>query len=229
MGGHQHRNALCRQRMDLVPEVAPRLGVHAGRGLIEQQQARLMDQAGGQRQALLPAARERAGQLALALRETQALQRKIHGSAALGQLKQARHKVQVLADGEVVIEAELLRHVAHLALDGGGVFEDVQPQATAAAAVRREQAAEHAYGGGLAAAIGPQKAADATGPHLQIDLVHHGAPRVMLAQALHVNCPGAHGAARSTSSGCPGLSCRALIASGLASTMNTSLLRWLLE
>jgi hypothetical protein len=63
--------------VDLVPEVAPRLGVDAGRGLVQQQQARLVQQAGGQRQALLPAARQRAGQLALALGQAQLRQRGI--------------------------------------------------------------------------------------------------------------------------------------------------------
>jgi hypothetical protein len=75
VGGDQYRDALLRQLMDLVPEIAPGLGVDAGRGFIQQQQARLMDQAGGQCQPLFPAARERTGQLLLPGRQAEALQR----------------------------------------------------------------------------------------------------------------------------------------------------------
>ena len=52
MGGNQHGDALRGELVDLVPEVAPRAGVDAGGGLVQQQQARRVDQAGGQRQAL---------------------------------------------------------------------------------------------------------------------------------------------------------------------------------
>ena len=60
--------------MDLVPELAPRLGIDAGGRLVEQKQAGLVQQAGGERQALLPAARELAGELALARGEAEPLE-----------------------------------------------------------------------------------------------------------------------------------------------------------
>jgi hypothetical protein len=71
VGGHQHGDAGGRQPVDLFPEIAPRLGVDAGGGLVEQQQPGLVQQAGGERQALLPAARERAGQLLAPPAQTQ--------------------------------------------------------------------------------------------------------------------------------------------------------------
>ena len=58
MGRHQDRQAVRRHVVDQVPELAARLGVDAGRRLVEQQQLRLVQDAGGQRQPLLPAARQ---------------------------------------------------------------------------------------------------------------------------------------------------------------------------
>ena len=48
---------LVGERMDFVPEVAPRLRVDAGGRLVEQQQLGLVQRRRGQREALLPAAR----------------------------------------------------------------------------------------------------------------------------------------------------------------------------
>src|SRR5215467_6594396 len=59
MRADQHRDAARRERVQLVPEVAPRLWIHACRRFIEQQQLRFVQQAGRKRQTLLPAARER--------------------------------------------------------------------------------------------------------------------------------------------------------------------------
>ena len=62
---------LAARRVDLVPEVAARLGVDAGGRLVEQQQLRLVQQAGGKRQPLLPAAGKLAGELFRAIRQSQ--------------------------------------------------------------------------------------------------------------------------------------------------------------
>ena len=90
VGADQHGHAVGGQPVDLVPELAPRLGVDAGGGLVEQQQLRLVDQAGGERQPLLPAARERAGQLVAAVGEAQPLQRLGYPLARAGPWRRAR-------------------------------------------------------------------------------------------------------------------------------------------
>ena len=51
--------------MDLLPEVAPRLRIDARRRLVEQEQVRPVQHARGEREALLPAARELACELVL--------------------------------------------------------------------------------------------------------------------------------------------------------------------
>ena len=54
---------LAGQRVDLVPELAPGLRVDARGRLVEQQELRRVHDAGGEREALLPAAGELAREL----------------------------------------------------------------------------------------------------------------------------------------------------------------------
>src|SRR6185369_6220895 len=112
---------------------------------------------------LLPAARGRARELLLARREAEALERAVHHRAPIGQLVQPRDEVQVLAQREVVVEPELLRHVAHVAADLARLRAQVQPQAHALARIRGEQTAQHADRRRLAAAVRAEEAADAPG------------------------------------------------------------------
>ena len=102
----------------------------------------------------------RAGELALAVGEAQPLERLGHPLAAPVHGVEAADEVEVLADREVLVEAEALGHVADLALDRPRLLDDVVAEAGAAARVGREQAAQHADGRGLAAAVGAEEAAD---------------------------------------------------------------------
>jgi hypothetical protein len=62
----QHREAFRRKRVDLVPEIASRLGVHACGRLIQEQKIRVWQRAGAECQALLPATGELTRELFLA-------------------------------------------------------------------------------------------------------------------------------------------------------------------
>jgi hypothetical protein len=66
VGRNQHGEAVGGERVDLVPELAARLGVDARGRLVEQQQLGIGQRAGAEREALLPAARQRSGDLLLA-------------------------------------------------------------------------------------------------------------------------------------------------------------------
>lgn len=74
MGGNQNGEAAICQPMNFIPEITPRLGVHTRGWLVQQKQFRLVHDAGGKRQPLLPAARKRARQLAAARGEAQFIQ-----------------------------------------------------------------------------------------------------------------------------------------------------------
>ena len=75
MRADEHRDAARRQRVQLFPELAARAGVDAGGRLVEQQQFGLVQHARGERQPLLPAARQRAGELRRAAAEPEAVDR----------------------------------------------------------------------------------------------------------------------------------------------------------
>ncbi len=46
MGGDEEREPFCREQVDLLPEIAPRLRIDAGRGLIQEQELWLVNEAG---------------------------------------------------------------------------------------------------------------------------------------------------------------------------------------
>ena len=69
VGRDERRQALDRHVVDEVPEFAPRLGVDAGGRLVEQQQFWLVQDAGGEREPLLPAARKLSRELVAAVLE----------------------------------------------------------------------------------------------------------------------------------------------------------------
>ncbi len=128
--GDQHGHALGGQLVDLAPELAPRLGVDAGGGLVEQQQLRLGEDAGAQRQTLLPAARQLARQLPLAPRQPEPLDGGARLPARVGHAVDAGHELEVLQDRQVLVQAEALRHVADVALDLLVLRADVEAERT---------------------------------------------------------------------------------------------------
>ena len=54
--GDEECEPLGGEDVDVFPKIAPRLWVHAGGWLVEQQEFWLMDEARGEREALLPSA-----------------------------------------------------------------------------------------------------------------------------------------------------------------------------
>ena len=216
----QDGHAAFGEAVDLVPELAPGLGVDAGGGLVEQEQLRLVQDGGGQRQALLPAARERPRELALAVGETQPLERFGHPLPTSVHGVEPGDEAEILLDAEILVEAEALGHVADLALDRPRLPDDVVAETGAAAAVGRQQPAQHADGRGLAAAVGAEEAADLAALDLDGEVVDHGARAEALDQAAGIDDRAHRGR---TSTGWPGLS--VMPAAGQASTMKTSLPR----
>ncbi len=104
--------------MDLVPEIAPRLGIDAGGRFVEQQQRPARARCRRRAPAAVssrPTVRPRVGRRA---RRGQAA-RSASCAAPSGVFEpiDARDELQILADGEIAIQREPLRHIADIALD----------------------------------------------------------------------------------------------------------------
>ena len=221
----EHRDALGGERVELVPELAPRLRVHACGRLVEQQQLGVVQQAGGEREPLLPPAGERAGELLRPRAQTEPFEPLAHAALPVGHPVHARDEVEVLLDRQVLVVAEALGHVADAPLDLGGAGAQVEAEGGAAAFVGREQPAQHADRGGLAAAVRPEKSDDPAARDGEVDVIDHGAPAVALGQAVDLDCRGGVVHFNVTSTGCPGWSLGASAALGRASTRKTSFSR----
>ena len=182
-----------------------------------------MQEARGEREALLPAARKRAGKVVAAFGELEAGERLVDVAPALGHAVHAGDEVQVLAQGQILPERKPLRHVADVTLDLFGLAQNIVTETRSLSAVRSQQSAEHAYRRGLAAAVGTEKTEDFSSPHRQREIPDRVVVAEVLVQASHVDD---HVGVRrlhrqlgkTTSTGWPGLSRMAAPASGLAST-----------
>src|SRR5207237_6587596 len=107
--------------VDLVPEVPACFRINTSGGLVEQEQLRRVQHAGGERKPLLPASRQCAGQLILALAAAKSRDRLVDATTPVRDPVDARHEVEILADREIFPETESLGHVADLPLDRVGV------------------------------------------------------------------------------------------------------------
>src|SRR5262245_61730804 len=119
---------------------------------------------GGAREcdALFPAARQGAGELAAAIVETEGIERALHARAALlaRDAVDACVEAEVLFDAQILVEAEALRHVADVLLDLLGLGGDVVADDRAPPSRSIEDAAEHGDGGCLGGAGGTEDAGD---------------------------------------------------------------------
>ena len=102
MRGDQKREPRRRQHVDLLPEIATGLGVHTGSRFVQQQQLRLVHQAGGQRQSLFPAARQIPRPIA-SRRSARPSRSSARATAARAETTvDARNEVQVLLDAQIL-------------------------------------------------------------------------------------------------------------------------------
>src|SRR5947208_8145659 len=227
MRAHENGDAARGQRMQLVPEIAPRLGIHARRRLVEKQELRIVQQTRSEREPLLPASRQGSGELVRTILETELFELALDALVAVLHAVHAGDEAKILADGEVDPERESLGHVADVPLDLFRLAQHVVAEASALPAVGREQPADHPDRGRLATAVGSQKTEDLAAPHGEREILHGVVLAEVLVDAAHVDDDVvgmgiAHFCAGGivTSTGCPGLSFAATSAAGLASTRN---------
>ena len=123
---HAHLRALAANAVDQIPELRARQRVHAGRGLIQNQQVGVVDEGAAQRQLLLHAARELAGRAGEEFLQSGALGQIVDARPALGRVmaEKAPEELQILLHRQRGVEvlAQALRHVGNARADGIAVL-----------------------------------------------------------------------------------------------------------
>ena len=203
--------------MDFVPKFTTGIRVDTGRGLVEQEETRLVHEAGGERQTLFPAAGQRACQLPAAGIKPQILQRIAHRLADRIELVEPGNESQVLLDRKILVEGKTLGHIADLALDLEPVGQEVVAEHGPMAGIRFQKTAHDADRRGLARAVGTQKAGDLATSNHHGDMIDNGLAIEALGQVVDVNHVHLPAISRSTSTIWPGLSAGSP-SSGRAST-----------
>src|SRR5439155_22075774 len=160
-------DALARELGERVPELATRDRIDTSRRLVQEKNAGLGDQRAGERQLLLHAAAEPAGE---PVRE--ALHSKHREIAVAALLDVARDHSSELADvaqvlgyAQVWVEAERLGEIAHAHPRGSRRLAEKLGDAGR----RLHHAAEDLKGRGLAGPIRPDEPEDLARLHLQVD------------------------------------------------------------
>jgi hypothetical protein len=149
MRRHQYRHSALRQIVDEAPELTPRQRIDAPGRLVEKDNRRFMENRASERQALPPAASERAGERALAAAESRHVEHEVASRREpIGaQPVDAAEEGDVLIDRQLLVQRELLRHVADAPLHAFGVAADVEPADDRRPRCRLEQSTQHADGG----------------------------------------------------------------------------------
>jgi len=173
------------QRADDLPQADPALRVEPGRGLVEEEDGRVVEQRARHHQALGKAAGKgrdgRRGAFGEPKLDEQVVGRGSRGAGS--HPEEAAVEVEVLPDGQRAVERVRLRNDADQLLGHGRVANDVDTAHERSARGRDDARREHAGRGGLAGAVGPQEAEDLTLVDRQVHPVDRGdAARVDLGQ-----------------------------------------------
>src|SRR6266853_3329630 len=162
VGGDEEGDAMTGKLEKEIPELAARHRVDAGGGLVEEKKGRLVQHGAAQSEALLPATGKLRGQTSQI--GCQAVELNNFFDAALQarglQAVDAAVKLQVFRHGQIVVEAEVLRHVADVLADGFRICADVQAFDKGGAAAEWQKTCEHFDDGGFSAAVGAEETKD---------------------------------------------------------------------
>src|SRR5213595_1016830 len=146
-----------------------------------------MNEAGRQRETLLPSTGELAGKLVFALCQSQLLDALTHGLSPILQFVHARDKIEIFFNAQILPKTKALRHVTDFAFDGFAFSKHVVTQNATAPVVSSEQSAKHAQKRGLAAAVWTKEPVDFARRHREIDMINGGELAETLCHSTHLD------------------------------------------
>src|SRR5712664_1900888 len=176
MGGDEKRDAMTGKLEEEIPKLAARDGIDPGGGLVEEKKGRLVQHGAAEGKALLPATGELRGQAIQIGCEAVELDNFVDAALQARGLQAVDPSVelQVFRDGQIVIEAEVLRHVADTFADGFGLGAYVEPFHMSGTAAERQKAGEHFDDRGFSAAVGAEETEDFAFFDAEADVVDGG-------------------------------------------------------
>ena len=186
---------VLREPPHLLPERRPALDVEAGRRLVEEEDARPVDERERQVEPALHAARVRLHLAVARLGQAHALEQLVGApaTALARQRLERRLQPQVLAAGEQRVERGLLQrgadHLAHLR----PLRRHVEAADARRAGGRRQQRRQHQHGGRLAGAVRAEEAVDLAVVDGELDPVDRPRPLLELPdEPLDLDCALGH-------------------------------------
>src|ERR1051325_4760972 len=186
---HEQRHTAAGELEQQVPQLATRDRVDARGRLVEEDDARAVHERGGEREALLPSAGERAGEAVAVRADVREVDRPLDALAALGAFQpvDGAEELEVLEHGEVAVERERLRDVADVAAHLLAFLFDVEAVDAGVAGGGDEEAAEDADERRLAGAVRAEEAEDLAARDLQRDVVEGADGAEVLGDVLDVD------------------------------------------
>src|SRR6266436_9219407 len=176
VSGDEEGDAMTGKLEQEIPELAARDRIDARGGLVEKEERRLVQHGAAESEALLPATGKLRGQAIEVGSEAVELDNFVDAALQARWLEavDAAVELQVFRDGQIVIETEVLRHVADMLADGFGIRADVEAFDKGGAAAERQKAGEHFDDGGFSAAVGAEEPEDFAFFDAEADVVDGG-------------------------------------------------------
>ena len=126
VGGDEESQALRGEAVDFIPKIAAGFRIDAGSGLVEEEKAGFVKEAGGEGHALFPTAGELAGELFFAMCKAEVFEALGDGFFGIGNAIDAGDKGEIFLNREVFVKTETLGHVADLAFDRSAFADDIK-------------------------------------------------------------------------------------------------------
>ena len=188
MGGDQDGLAHFPQRPQDPFHLRPRPRIHAGGGLVQDQQLRIVNQAARQAKPLLHAPGQRVDIFVFPVLQLHQFQQLGSHPFPVGRADPiaAGVEVQVFPAGQVVVHAEEIRHVAHQSPGLLPFLRHVRAVDIGGAGGGRHQGGQNAHGGRFARAVGADKAVERAGGDFQRKSLQGGELSVVLGQVVNL-------------------------------------------
>src|SRR6267143_5378005 len=176
VSGDEEGDAMTGKLEEEIPELAARDRIDARGGLVEKEERRLVQHGAAESEALFPATGKLGGQAILIGCGAVELDNFVDAALQARGLEavDAAVELQVFRDGQIVIEAEVLRHVADVLANGFRFGAHVEAFDEGRAAAERQKSGEHFDDGGFSAAIGAEETEDFAFSDAEADVVHGG-------------------------------------------------------